>query len=237
VAGLANVADSLVALKELVFDGGGVSASAYWEALAANYEGHAVLRQRIARCPRYGNDDARADGMARRVAELVFSELRRYAPWRGGRFVPACLMFVTYVGAGMPVMATPDGRLAGQPIADSIGPVAGRDQGGPTALMRSVASIPQHLAPGTLVTNLRFAPAMFTRENRPRLIELIRTYFCLGGLQLQITVVDQETLERAVADPEAYGDLIVRIGGYSEYWRNLDDALRRSVLERTEHVL
>jgi len=115
--------------------------------------------------------------------------------------------------------------------------VAGRDHSGPTAMVRSVAGIPQGLAPGTLVTNLRLAPAMFNPENRGRVKELIRTYFALGGMQVQITVVDQETLRKAVAAPEAYGDLIVRIGGYSEYWRNLDDVLRRTVLERTEHVL
>ncbi|NLG52148.1 MAG: hypothetical protein GX552_18720, partial [Chloroflexi bacterium] len=78
---------------------------------------------------------------------------------------------------------------------------------------------------------------MFEGEGRARLRELIRTYFDLGGLQMQITVVDQETLRRAVAQPEQYGDLIVRIGGYSEYWRNLSQSLRQTVLERTEHAL
>ncbi len=237
VGGLANVADALVALKQLVFDGGDVEAEAYWQALQGNFAEYEALRQRILRCSRYGNDCAVADEMAQRVARLVFDELRRYAPWRGGRFLPACLMFVTYVGAGMPVMATPDGRLAGELIADSIGPVAGRDHSGPTAMARSVAGIPQGLAPGTLVTNLRLAPSMFAAENRDRVKELIRTYFDLGGMQMQITVIDQETLQRAVEAPEEYGDLIVRVGGYSEYWRNLDDGLPRSVLQRTEHVM
>jgi formate C-acetyltransferase len=86
------------------------------------------------------------------------------------------------------------------------------------------------------VTNFRFAPAMFVDENRDRLKDLIRSYFALGGLQMQITVVDQDTLRQAVANPEQYGDLIVRIGGYSEYWRNLSPALRETVLERTEYA-
>jgi formate C-acetyltransferase len=146
-------------------------------------------------------------------------------------------MFTTYAAAGKPVMATPDGRLASEPIADSIGAVAGRDRVGPTALVRSVAGIPQQLAPGTLVTNFRFSPVLFTPQNRPHLKDLIRTYFQLGGLQMQITVVDQATLHKAVANPEAYGDLIVRVGGFSEYWRNLPDELRRTVLERTEHAI
>jgi len=169
------------------------------------------------------------------VADLVFRELRRYAPWRGGRFLPSCLMFATYAAAGEPVMATPDGRLAGQPIGDSIGAVQGRDRHGPTALIRSVAGIPQTLAPGTLVTNFRFARSMFEGEQRGKIKDLIRTYFALEGLQMQITVVDQDTLRCAIADPVRYGDLIVRIGGYSEYWRNLSPALRETVLQRTEH--
>lgn len=237
VGGLGNVADSLAALRETVFERGEVDARTLATALETNFQGLEPLRQRLMGCPRYGNDDPRADELARQVAEVVFSELRRYAPWRGGRFLPSCLMFATYAEAGKPVGATPDGRLAGEPFADSIGAVQGRDRRGPTALIRSVASIPQHLAPGTLVTNFRFARSMFQGEGRARLRELIRTYFDLGGLQMQITVVDQDTLRRAVAHPEQYGDLIVRIGGYSEYWRNLSQDLRQTVLERTEHAL
>lgn len=237
VGGLGNVADSLAAIREVVFDNKEVSGAQLGQALEANFADHEALRQRLQRCPHYGNDDARADDLARRTARLVFEELGRYAPWRGGRFLPSCLMFVTYAQAGEAVMATPDGRLAGEPIADSISAVAGRDRRGPTALIRSVASLPQNLAPGTLVTNFRFAPAMFIGENRDRLKNLIRSYFILGGLQMQITVVDQDTLHRAIANPEQYGDLIVRIGGYSEYWRNLSPALRETVLERVEHTV
>jgi len=237
IGGLGNVADSLAALREVVFEQGDVDSQTLAAALETNFQGLEPLRQRLMGCPRYGNDDPRADELAQQVAEVVFTELRRYAPWRGGRFLPSCLMFVTYAGAGKPVGATPDGRLAGEPIADSIGAVQGRDRHGPTALIRSVASIPQYLAPGTLVTNFRFARSMFQGEGRVRLRELIRTYFDLGGLQMQITVIDQETLRRAVAHPEQYGDLIVRIGGYSEFWRNLSQDLRQAVLERTEHAL
>ena len=235
VGGLGNVADALAAVREVVYERRELSGAELWPALEANYTGYDSLRERLATCPRYGNDDALADELAARVAELVFEELRRYAPWRGGRFLPSCLMFVTYADAGLPVMATPDGRRAGEPIADSIGAVQGRDRRGPTALIRSVAGIPQHLAPGTLVTNFRFAHSMFEGENRRKLKDLIRTYFQLGGMQAQITVVDQRVLQEAVEHPERHGDLIVRVGGYSEYWRNLTPTLRETVLQRTEH--
>ncbi len=237
VGGLGNVADSLAAIRETVYERTDVDRETLRTALEINFEGHEVLRQRLMHCPRYGNDEPRVDELAQQVARVVFEELRRYAPWRGGRFLPGCLMFTTYAGAGQPVGATPDGRLAGEPIADSIGAVQGRDCHGPTALIRSVASIPQYLAPGTLVTNFRFARSMFQEEGRARLRELVRTYFDLGGLQMQITVVDQETLRLAIVHPEEYGDLIVRIGGFSEYWRNLSQDLRQTVLERTEHAL
>ncbi|MCE5258532.1 MAG: hypothetical protein LLG44_05650 [Chloroflexi bacterium] len=236
VGGLGNVVDSLAAVRELVFAQGFISGADYWRALDANYAGYDALRQRINRCPRYGNDDPRADDIARDLCAFLFSEIQRYTPWRGGRFLPGCLLFVTYAQAGEAVMATPDGRLAGQAIADSIGAVAGRDRSGPTALIRSVASIPHELAPGTLVTNFRFAKSMFEGEQRARLKELIRSYFDLGGMQMQITVVDQETLRAALAEPEKYADLIVRVGGYSEYWVNLSQNLRQTVLERTEYA-
>lgn len=237
VGGLGNVVDSLAAIRELVYERHEITGAALWEALQANYEGYEALRQRISRCPRYGNDDPHADDLARDVAECVFSAIHRHVPWRGGRFLPGCLLFVTYAQAGEAVMATPDGRLAGQAIADSIGAVAGRDRHGPTALIHSVASIPQEMAPGTLVTNFRFAKTMFEGEGRVRMKELIRTYFRLGGMQMQITVVDQEILRTALAEPERYADLIVRIGGYSEYWINLSQSLRQTVLERTEHAI
>jgi formate C-acetyltransferase len=134
-------------------------------------------------------------------------------------------------------MATPDGRHAGEPIADSAGPVQGRDRSGPTAMLNSVAQLAQDLAPGTLVVNARFARRMFdSGEQRNRLKGLIRAYFQNGGMQIQINVVDQEVLKDAIAHPERHEDLIVRIGGYSEYFNRLSPALKASVLERTEHT-
>lgn len=103
-------------------------------------------------------------------------------------------------------------------------------------MMRSVTQLDQQHAPGTLVVNLRLARHHFaTPEQREKTRALLRTYFDMGGLQIQVNVVDQKLLRDAVAHPERYGDLIVRVGGYSEYWSNLEPALRESVLLRTEH--
>jgi formate C-acetyltransferase len=238
VAGLANVVDALAALREVVFESQEVTAGAMHKLLASNFIGEEAMRLRLTRCPRYGNDDLRTDELAAAISTLVFSELLRHSPWRGGRFLPSCLMFVTYAAAGTTVGALPDGRRAGEPLADSAGPCQGRDTHGPTAMLRSVAHLAQRLAPGTLVVNMRVLPRLFaTAEGRGKIRDLVRTYFDLGGMQLQINVVDQEILRDAVAHPERHRDLIVRIGGYSEYFNRLGPDLQATVLQRVEHGL
>ena len=236
VMGLGNVVDSLCAVREVVFDKQEVPAAELLAALDADFDGADDVRRRLERCPRYGNDDERADGLAREVSSFVFREYLRYAPWRGGRFLPACLMFTTYAHFGKPVGATPDGRRAGTAIADSAGPVQGRDTSGPTAMLTSAAGIDQLHAPGTLVVNIRFGKEHFrSPAARQKVKDLIRSYFRMGGMQLQVNVVDQETLRKACEKPEDYGDLLIRVGGFTEYWRNLSPGLRQSILERTEH--
>ncbi len=238
VAGFANVVDSLAAVKEVVFEKKEKTGAEFLKILGQNYDGEEAFRRRLSRCPRFGNDHPQSDALAADIAEFVFREFLRYRPWRGGKFLASCLMFVTYANAGTPVAATPDGRLDCEPVADSIGAYQGRDRNGPTAMLKSVASIPHDLAPGTLVVNTRFTKDFFrTDEGRAKLKHLIRTYFDLGGMQLQINVLDQAVLQDAIAHPEQYDDLIVRIGGYSEYFNRLSPALKQSVLERTEHGL
>jgi formate C-acetyltransferase len=145
-------------------------------------------------------------------------------------------MFTTYAAAGAPVGALPDGRRAGAPLADSAGPYQGRDRKGPTAMLRSAAALQPVLAPGTLVVNMRLSRDFFsTAEDRGKLRDLIRGYFGLGGMQLQVNVVDQAVLRDAIEHPERHGDLIVRIGGYSEYFNRLGKDLQLTILERTEH--
>ncbi len=235
VMGLANVADSLAAVKQAVYEREEVSREELLAALRDDFAGHEAVQRRLRGAPHFGNDDPYVDEIMREVSTFVFEELRQYAPWRGGRYLGSCLMFTTYAGYGKPLGATPDGRRAGTPIADSAGAMQGRDVSGPTALLQSVTKIPHWLAPGTLVINLRLSRKFFRGDQRRKLRDLLLTYFQLGGMQLQMTVVDQATLQAALAEPEKYGDLIIRVGGYSEYWSRLDEDLRRSILERVEH--
>lgn len=236
VAGLANVADSLEAVRDVVYKQGVCSAQELIGALNDNFCGHINLRNRLLVCSRYGNDIPQVDDLAREISCYVFTKCLALTPWRGGKFIPSCLMFVTYGAAGESIGATPDGRLAGEPIADSAGPHQGRDTSGPTAMLNSVSSIPQYLAPGTLVVNARFQKSLLaTPEGRSRAKHLIRTYFDMGGMQLQINVVDQHVLKEAIERPNDFSDLIVRVGGYSEYFNRLSPKLKESLLERTEH--
>jgi pyruvate-formate lyase len=237
VAGLANVSDSLAAVREVVFEKQELSGRALASALACNFDGLELLRQRLRRCPRFGNDLSEVDTLGAGIAEHVFQAFWRKQPWRGGRFLPSCIMFTTYAAEGARIGATPDGRRAGEPLADSIGPVAGRDHRGPTAMLRSVTRLPLRLALGTPVLNIRFGTALFaSRDGRQAVRDLITTYFELGGMQLQLSVVDREVLEAAILEPEQHEDLIVRVGGFSAYFNSLSPALKQAILERTEYT-
>ena len=191
VGGLANVVDSLTAVRALVYEKKEITGAELLTVLREDFSGYESLHKRIEACPRFGNDNPAADDLASDLSTFIFKEFLRYAPWRGGKFLPGCLMFVTYAGTGEGVMATPDGRRAGTPIADSAGPVQGRDRSGPTAMLNSATKLAHRLAPGTLVVNARFSKSFFkSPEERAKLKDLIRTYFQLGGMQIQINVVD-----------------------------------------------
>jgi len=238
VAGLSNVVDSLAAVREVVFERAEIGGAELLEILKRDFQGAEPFRQHLARCPRYGNDLPEVDDLAAEVAKHVFREFGRYRPWRGGRFLPSCIMFTTYAHEGKKVGATPDGRRAGAPLGDSIGPVAGRDRKGPTAMLCSVTRLPLYLALGTPVLNVRFSKSLFdSRQGRQSVRDLIESYFLLGGMQIQVSVVDQDVLRDAIAHPERHEDLIVRVGGFSAHFNTLSEELKRTVLERTEHTV
>ena len=238
VAGLSNVIDSFAAVREIVFEKKEKTGAELREILDRNFEGDEAFRQRLMSCPRFGNDRPEVDELAADLGEFVFNEFRRHETVRGGRFLPSCIMFTTYGGAGAPVGATPDGRRSGEPIADSMGPMYGRDTHGPTAMLKSVTRLPLHLATGTPIVNIRFSKPLFaSAEGRSRIRDLIRTYFDMGGMQIQVNVVDQEVLRDAVAHPEKHEDLIIRIGGFSMHFNALGKELKQTLLERTEHAM
>ncbi len=183
---------------------------------------------------KFGNDSARIDEIARELSEYTFKLIRKYPMRLGGPAYPAVILLTNFTEQGRYIDATPDGRKAGAPVVDSIGAVPGTDMNGPTALLNSVAKLPSQQGLGTLVLNFRIRRSM-TMTHRAELKALIQSFFAMGGLQLQPTLVDQETLQKAYETPGDYPNLIVRIGGYSEYFNRLNRAHQLDILKRTEH--
>ena len=157
---------------------------------------------------------------------------------QGGPAYPAVILLTGYAWHGSYVDASADGRPAGAPVVDSAGAVAGPHRNGPTALLNSVAKLPSRLGIGTLVLNVRLHRSLAASRTKRKLLKaLLRGFFEQGGLQLQPTLIDQETLKKAYENPAAHPELIVRIGGYSEYYNRLSRELQFEVLKRTEHMI
>lgn len=187
---------------------------------------------------KFGNDSPEVDEIARKLAHHVFSLIRRYPMRQGGPAYPAVILLTGYAWHGSYVDASADGRPAGAPVVDSAGAVAGTDRNGPTALLNSVAKLPSRLGIGTLVLNVRLHRSLAASRTKRKLLKaLLRGFFEQGGLQLQPTLIDQETLKKAYENPAAHPELIVRIGGYSEYYNRLSRELQFEVLKRTEHMI
>lgn len=233
--GLATLIDSVFAVKTLVFDKGVISGADLLLALKANFVGHEKLLHTIEALPRYGNDVEDVDLLGADLAGETWQYLRSHSTVRGGIYLPSIINFSTYANAGKNLEATPDGRRAGAPLSDSVGPYFGRDRKGPTAMLNSVLRLPLHLALGTPVLNLRMQRKILEETgSRGSICALLESFFARGGLQLQVSVLDSKRLRAAQKDPAAAGDLIVRIGGYSERFVRLSPALQESVIARSE---
>jgi formate C-acetyltransferase len=226
-AGLVNVIDSLLALRELVYDKKEFTPPAFLAALA---RGSGEFQAKLRGCPCFGVDNPEADSLAADFAGAVFDLFSERTPYLGGRFLPSSIQFATYAVAGRGVGATPDGREAAAPLADSLGPIHGKDTAGPTALLNSVAKLPLHKAAGTPILNLRLKKDFLTTALKP----LVMGFFAQGGMQVQISCLSREDMLDALEHPEAHRNLIVRIGGYSEYFNNLSRELKETVIQRTE---
>ncbi len=233
-----NVADSLMAIKKLCFDDKSVTLRELYDALQANWDGYEQLRQRIINeVPHYGNADNEVDGLASWALGL-FADImsNQYGP--RGRYCGGTFTMTAHVPFGASLGATPDGRRAGEPIADAISPRQGFDRNGPTAYLCSAASLPHGRLGNGDQMNIRFSPSSVQGEDGDRkLKELIQTYFELGGMQIQFNVVSTAALRAARADPMEYKDLVVRIAGFSTYFVSLTPDVQEDFITRTEMSL
>lgn len=234
---IANVADSLVAVEQAVFQEKWLSGQELLEALRTDYAGAEVLRQRlINRVPKYGNDDARVDHYASKWGDRYAELVEQHETIRGGVYQPGFYTVSAHVPMGANVGATPDGRHAGTPLADGgLSPTAGRDRRGATAVLQSVSKLDLKLASNGTLLNMKFLPSFFAGDQAlDKFVLLLRGFCRLHIPHVQFNVVSAETLRAAQANPEEYRSLVVRVAGYSAYFTELDKELQNEIISRTE---
>jgi formate C-acetyltransferase len=234
--GLGSITDSLTSLRYHVFEKGTVSMKGMLDALSRNFEDYGEFRMELVyRTPKYGNDEDYSDLQAKAVFELFFEAVDSKPTSIGGVHRINLLPTTSHVYFGSVIGALPDGRKAGEPLSEGISPVQGADLKGPTAVLRSAASIDHTRTGGTLL-NQKFSPSFFEGdESIGNLTALIRSYFRMKGHHIQFNVVSADTLKDAQKHPEKYRDLIVRVAGYSDYFNDLGEDLQNEIIRRTEH--
>jgi len=232
--GIGNIADSLFMIKHLCFDTKKCTTRELYDALLNNWEGYEELQQYIKGSElHYGNGNPEVDKWAAWAAEKYAEIVTSFTGPRG-RYTAALFPVTAHVMFGMMTAATPDGRNAGVPLSDGISPVQQMDKNGPTAIIRSVATLKQDaFANGTLL-NMKFSPSCLRGEDGiKKLSQLIQTYFNLGGMEVQINVHSADTLREAQKNPDEYRDLVVRIAGFSAYFVELHVTSQNELISRT----
>ena len=240
--GTANLADSLYVIKKAVFEDKTITYQDLLTVLDRNWtgEGDEVLRQRfVNRYPKYGNDVDDVDLLGRRFLEFYGHCVETYENPRGGKFQPGSYTVSAHVPLGAVVGATPDGRRAGEQLADGgLSPMAGRDQHGPTASLLSVSKLDNFLNSNGSLLNVKFSPSTLAGEDGlQKLMAYLRSFSKLGIQHIQFNVVDRKTLLDAQAHPEKHKNLVVRVAGYSALFVELSKAIQDDIINRTEHVL
>ena len=237
--GMANLVDSLYAINELVYRQRRLTLAEFKRILDADFAGHEALQHEILETiPKYGNDNDEIDGLFTRLVEHIVSECRKYTPMLpNGRLIPSVFCWIMHERFGVTTGATPDGRKARFPLGDGSGPCQGREKHGPTASILSSTKWSHRELIGGVAVNMKFLKSSLGAQSVDTLMALVKTYLLRGGFEIQINVVDQETLKDARRHPEAYQDLVVRIGGYSDYFVRLTPEMQEEVILRTAHSL
>jgi len=237
---LATAADSLAAVKKLVYDEQAVTIEKLTRALDANFEGYEPLRQMLLnKAPKYGNDEADTDELACQISQFWTTDtFRHVTPETGKRYRGGYLSWNYWVAYAPSTGATPDGRKRGQFLSNGVCPVNGADRLGPTAVVKSVGHLGLETAPNGASHTMSFSPTMLqSPENRRKLAALLRAYGQVGGTCLQINVISPETLRAAQKDPDGYGNLLVRVTGYNAYFVMLGKEIQDEIIARESHTI
>ncbi|MCC7262031.1 MAG: hypothetical protein IT369_05830 [Candidatus Latescibacteria bacterium] len=237
ISSLATAADCFAAVEELVFAGRQVELDGLRKALKSDFAGEELLRRRCLRAPKFGQGDERADRHAVRLLHTVLDELDRACHLGAADQVTVFRCLETdmrHLGIGARTGATPDGRHAGQPTSENTSPYPGSCTRGVTAMFNSEAKLPlDRINSGAL--NVRLSPRLVGgEEGLANLMALLRAYFDLGGLQLQLSMAESHELRRAQQYPEEHRDLMVRITGYSAAFVDMDKNAQDEIIRREE---
>lgn len=236
--GLAVAANSLAAVKRLVFEDKVCTMETLAGALRANWEGFEALREKAQDCPKYGNDDDYVDDIAIELSNHFYREIHQYRDIFGSPFNTAFMGISNYIPMGRVLGATPCGRKNGEPSSEGVSPYVGTDRSTPLAAMKSTAKVNQEIHSGGTLLNLRLSPDLVaTKRGQSNLGAMIQTLFSLGAFHVQFNCISSETLRDAQAHPENYKDLLVRVAGYSTQFVNLSKSMQDAIIARTEHVL
>ncbi|ELQ6061709.1 formate C-acetyltransferase/glycerol dehydratase family glycyl radical enzyme [Cronobacter sakazakii] len=246
--GIANLGNSLAAVRRLVFEQGVVTQPQLAQALNNDFEGLTgeQLRQRLINsAPKYGNDDDDVDLLLARAYQTYIDELKHYHNTRfgrgpiGGTYYAGTSSISANVPFGAATMATPDGRKARTPLAEGASPASGTDRLGPTAVINSVGKLPVAKILGGVLLNQKLNPSTLDNlRDRQKLMQMLRTFFEVHkGWHVQYNIVSRETLLDAKAHPDKYRDLVVRVAGYSAFFTALSPDAQDDIIARTEHTL
>ncbi|AHB70205.1 hypothetical protein P262_02589 [Cronobacter malonaticus] len=246
--GIANLGNSLAAVRRLVFEQGTVTQPQLAQALSNDFEGLTgeQLRQRLINsAPKYGNDDDDVDLLLARAYQTYIDELKQYHNTRfgrgpiGGTYYAGTSSISANVPFGAATMATPDGRKARTPLAEGASPASGTDRLGPTAVINSVGKLPVAKILGGVLLNQKLNPSTLDNlRDRQKLMQMLRTFFEVHkGWHVQYNIVSRETLLDAKAHPDKYRDLVVRVAGYSAFFTALSPDAQDDIIARTEHTL
>lgn len=231
-----NVADSMAAVKKLVYDEKKYTMKELMTALDANWEGYDEMRKDFLEAPKYGNDNDLPDELAREIYHAYATSIESYDTVTGGKVVPNAISITAHQPGGQIVGALPDGRKAKEILADaSLSPYQGRDTTGLLNVFKSAMKVNQDEYQATLM-NMKFHPtALKTDADLLKLASVIKTYLTNGGKHIQFNVTTREILEAAIAEPEKHKDVIVRIAGYSAYYTLLTPIIQKEILDRTSY--
>ncbi|MBO4148602.1 formate C-acetyltransferase [Enterobacter ludwigii] len=240
--GIANLSDSLHALKGLVFEQQRLSFDELLAVLKANFatpEGEKVRARLINRFEKYGNDIDDVDNISAELLRHYCKEVEKYRNPRGGQFTPGSYTVSAHVPLGAVVGATPDGRLAGEQLADGgLSPMLGQDMQGPTAVLKSVSKLDNYLLSNGTLLNVKFTPATLEGDaGLQKLADFLRAFTQLKLQHIQFNVVNADTLREAQQRPQDFAGLVVRVAGYSTFFVELSKEIQDDIIRRTAHQL